>query len=122
MTARLTLVLQRCAFNVFPRCLSSKESACQYRRHGFFDPWIRKIPWSKIWQSTPQFLHGASHRQRTLAGYSPWGCKESSTTEHTCTYLSLGDIALIKRHFKACYFEAQTPTLQCIIFKLVPRL
>ena len=24
---------------------------------------------------------GESHGQRSLAGYSPWGCKESNTTE-----------------------------------------
>ena len=23
--------------------------------------------------------------QRSLVGYSPWDCKESDTTEHTCT-------------------------------------
>ena len=29
-----------------------KEPACQCRRHGRckFDPWVRKIPWSRIWQ------------------------------------------------------------------------
>ena len=27
------------------------------------------------WQSTPVFLPGEFHRQRSLAGYSPWGCK-----------------------------------------------
>jgi len=27
----------------FPWLLSGKESACQYRRHGF-DPWARRIP------------------------------------------------------------------------------
>ena len=26
---------------------------------------------------------GKSHRQRSLAGCSPWGCKESDMTEHT---------------------------------------
>ena len=26
-------------------------------------------------------LAGKSHAQRNLAGYSPWGCKESDTTE-----------------------------------------
>ena len=26
-------------------------------------------------------LPGKSHRQRSLVGYSPWGCKESDTTE-----------------------------------------
>ena len=25
-----------------------------------------------------------SHGQRNLAGFSPWGCKESDTTEHMC--------------------------------------
>ena len=28
-------------------------------------------------------LAGKSHGQRSLAGYSPWGRKESDTTEHT---------------------------------------
>ena len=27
------------------------------------------------------FLPGESHRQRSLEGYSPWGCKELDTTE-----------------------------------------
>ena len=30
---------------------------------------------------TPVFLPGEFHRQRSLAGYSPWGHKESDTTE-----------------------------------------
>ena len=33
----------------------------------------------------PVFLPGKSHGQRTLVGYSPWGCKEldmSGVTEH----------------------------------------
>ena len=52
----------------------------QRRRPGF-DPWVRKIPWRRAWQPTPVFLPGESHGQRSLAGYSPWGCKESDTTE-----------------------------------------
>ena len=27
------------------------------------------------WQPTPVFLPGDSHGQRSLVGYSPWGCK-----------------------------------------------
>ena len=34
---------------------------------------------------TPVFLPGESHGQRSLAGYSPWGHKESDTTEATGT-------------------------------------
>ena len=40
-----------------------------------------KIPWSRKWQLTPVFLPGKSHGQRSLAGYSPWGRKESDMTE-----------------------------------------
>ena len=31
---------------------------------------------SRKWQPTLVFLPGESHGQRSLAGYSPWGCKE----------------------------------------------
>ena len=34
-------------------------------------------------QPTPVFLPGETHGQRSLAGYRPWGQKESATTEHT---------------------------------------
>ena len=40
-----------------------------------------KIPWRRKWQPTSVFLPGESHGQRSLAGYSPWGCKELDTTE-----------------------------------------
>ena len=57
----------------------------------WFDPWIRKIPWRREWQPTPVFLPGEFHGQRSLEGYSPWGLKESDTTEqltlqHTHTH------------------------------------
>ena len=45
-----------------------------------FDPWVGKIPWRRVWQPTPVFLPGESHGQ-SLEGYSPWGRKESDTTE-----------------------------------------
>jgi len=44
---------------------------------------VRKVPWRRAWQPTPVFLSGDSLGQRSLAGYSPWGCKESDTTEST---------------------------------------
>ena len=49
---------------------------------------FEKNPWGRKWQPTPVFLPGESHGQRSLAGYSPWGHKESDTTEateHACT-------------------------------------
>ena len=39
-----------------------------------------KIPWRRKWHLTPVFLQGKSHGQRSLAGYSPRGCKELDTT------------------------------------------
>ena len=68
-----------------PRWLSGKESPCQSRRCRF-DPWVRKISWRRKWQPTPVFLPGESPGQRSLAGYSPWGHKESDTTEQWSTY------------------------------------
>ena len=66
--------------NGLPWWLSGRESTCQCRRHEFH-PWVRKIAWRRKWQPTPVFLPGESHGQRSLAGYSPWGRKESDTTE-----------------------------------------
>ena len=50
-------------------------------KRGWFDPWVRKFPWSRAWQPTPVSLPGESHGQRSLLGYSPWGLKESDMTE-----------------------------------------
>ena len=33
-------------------------------------------PWRRKWQPTLVSLPGKSHGQRSLVGYSPWGCKE----------------------------------------------
>ena len=65
------------------RWLSGKESACQCRRRmrGGFDPWAGKISWRRNWQCTPVFLPGKFHGQRSLASFSPWGCKESKKTK-----------------------------------------
>ena len=57
-----------------------------------FNPWVGKVPWRRAWQPTPVFLPGQFHGQRSLAGYSLCGCKESDTTErlthtHTHKYL-----------------------------------
>ena len=40
-------------------------------------------PLEEKWQPTPGFLPGKSHGQRSLAGDSPWGCKELATTAVT---------------------------------------
>ena len=64
----------------FPGGSDSKESACQCRRPRF-NPRAREIPWRREWLPPPVFLSGEFHRQRSLAGYSPWGRKELDMTE-----------------------------------------
>ena len=58
-------------------CLQSRK-----HRRCRFNPWVGTIPWRKTWQPTPVFLPGESHVQRSLASYSPWGCKDSDRAKH----------------------------------------
>ena len=46
---------------------------CRKRKSCRFNPWIRKIPWRRAWQSTTIFLPGESHGQRNLVGYTVHG-------------------------------------------------
>ena len=46
-------------------------------------PRLGKIPWRRKWQPTQVFLHGESHGQRSLVGYSPQGHEDTTeVTEH----------------------------------------
>ena len=45
------------------------------------DPSVRRILWRRKWQPNPVFLPGKFHGQRSQVGYSPWGHKESDSTE-----------------------------------------
>ena len=70
------------SYRIFLQCRSYKQCG--------FDPWVRKIPWRRAWQHTPAFLPGEHHGQRSLAGYSSQGYRESDTTEvtgHACRRL-----------------------------------
>ena len=51
-----------------PWCLRLYRVCLQLRRPRF-NPWVRKIPWRREWQSTSVFLPGEFHQQRCLAGY-----------------------------------------------------
>src|SRR5574341_701096 len=55
----------------------------QCRRPGF-DPWVRKMPWRRERLPTPVFWPGEFHGL-----YSPWGHKESDTTERLTFALPL---------------------------------
>ena len=69
-----------------PRGIYGKEYPSQCRTSQF-NPWVGKIPWKRKRQPTPVFLPGKSHGQKSLTGYSPWGCKKLDMTEQlACTH------------------------------------
>ena len=67
-----------------------------------FNPRVRKIPWRRAWEPTPVFLSGESHGQRSLVGYSPWGCRESDMTEWLTHALELEPERALKIPY-CCY-------------------
>ena len=68
-----------------PRWLRQQRICLQCRRPRF-NPWVGKIPWRREGLPTPVVLPGEFHGQRSLAGYSPRGCKESDMTEWLTLY------------------------------------
>ena len=51
------------------------------------ETWVQSLGWEDPLEegtvTHSSILSGKSHGQRSLAGYSPWGRKESDTTEET---------------------------------------
>ena len=58
--------------------------------------------WRRQWHPTPVLLPGKSHGWKSLVGYSPWGRKESDTTEQLHFHFSL-----------SCTGEGNGNPLQC---------
>ena len=67
---------------------SGEESACNVgdARDAGSIPGSGRFPGRRTWQPTLVFLPVKLHEQRSLVGYTPWGCKESvrHKTEHAC--------------------------------------
>ena len=61
-----------------------------------------KVESESEWQPTPVLLPGKSHGRRSLVGFSPWGHKESDTTERLHFHFSL-----------SCIGEGNGNPLQC---------
>ena len=83
-----------CCFS-FSDSANGKESTCQCRRckRRRLNPWVGKIPWRRKWQPTPEFFPGKFHGQRSLAGCSPWGLRESVMTQWDLQFLLLIQIS-----------------------------
>ena len=56
----------------------------------------RETPWRRTWQPTPGFLPEKCQGQRNLVGYSPWGHKESDTTEGMSRHAHISKSELYK--------------------------
>ena len=61
------------------------------------ETWVQSLggedPRKRKWQPTPVFLPEEFHGQRSLAGYSPQGHKQSGTTERlSLKSTGLGDL------------------------------
>ena len=54
-----------------------KEPACQCRKHKKqgFNPWVGNISWRRARLTTPIFLSGESHGQKSLETDNQWGCR-----------------------------------------------
>ena len=106
-----------------PMCLKQMaqlvENLSTYRRHRRrrFEPWIRKIPWRRKLQPTPVFLPEKSHVQRSLVGCSPWGHKESDTTEQNTQTKCLTSILWI--FFILIYFYSNHHPIKFLFTSLL---
>ena len=64
----------------FPGGSDGKEFTCNARDLGSI-PGLGRFPWRRKWQPTPVFWPKEFHGLGSLAGHSPWGHRESDTTE-----------------------------------------
>ena len=78
----------------FPRGVNARESACPSRQETRVQSLGGEDPLEKEMATHSSILTQEFHGQRNLAGYSPWGHKESDaierlSTAHSCRSMSL---------------------------------
>ena len=78
---------------------------------------VGKIPWRRKWQSTPVLLPGKPHGQRSLVGYSPRGCKES--TEWLDFHFSLFSVIYDLLYSLNGPYHIRPKQIMCINYKIV---
>ena len=77
-------------------------SCFPFGNHKFVFDIYKSISRRRQWHPTPVLLPGKSHGRRSLGGCSPWGRKESDTTERLHFHFSL-----------SCIGEGNGNPLQC---------
>ena len=98
----------------FPSGSDGKRICLQCRRPRF-DP-SREDPLKKGKATTPVFLPGEFHGQRSLAGYSPWGHTEWDTTERLTHIIRLGGVHIHVYIYGlfVCLFSSVGSQLWCV--------
>ena len=81
--ASISLIDDSSIFVGFLGGLDVKESAHNGEDMGWI-PGVGRSPGGG--NDNPLQYSGASHGQRSMVGYSPWGCKELDTTEQLSTH------------------------------------
>ena len=73
--------------------------------HGLPHSIVTEVPLIRYHDGKPSpvFLPGKSQGQRRLAGYSPWGHKESDTTEHAHAIPHQRCLCLNSQNLRMCY-------------------
>ena len=74
-------------------------------RDAGFIPGSGGFLWSRKWQPTPVFLARKFHGQRSLAGYSPWGRKQTHPewlSKHARTASALSQVEVCVETVKTC--------------------
>ena len=94
-----------------------KEFACNAGDPGSI-PGLGRFPWRRKWQPTLVPLLGKSHGQRSLVGYSPWGCKDSDTTERLSdfTFCSITWSILSSRRYSSTFLISSLFSFLFVIF------
>ena len=99
-----------------------QESACQCRgrQRCSFDPWVRKIPWSRTRQCTPIFFPGKFNGQRSLAGYIHVVSKNrtqlSRQHTHTHTHTHTLNVTFLVQH---CYPSSEKAAPVTFLWALI---
>ena len=63
MSERTHTLISQSLPSGFPGGSDGKDSDCNAGGPRF-DPWVRKFPWRRKWQHTPDFFPGELHGQR----------------------------------------------------------
>ena len=70
----------------------------------------RRFNGGRKWQPTPVFLPGEFHGPRSLASYSPCGCRESDMTKRLSPHTNLYTNGNTHRYYECCGLTAIWPS------------